>query len=161
MDKFIVFVKKYRKKIIVCAILLIILAIFLFSAYRLYKFLTPDTRNSVYGDRCELTDDIDITKEREEMVKDVINENEGMTLSKINVKCNLIDITVKVEDDVKVDDVKKMADKILTVFTEEELKYYDIELMVDSTAEESEVYPIIGTRHKTNIDGNAEAKFVW
>ena len=95
------------------------------------------------------------------MVKDVINENEGMTLSKINVKCNLIDITVKVEDDVKVDDVKKMADKILTVFTEEELKYYDIELMVDSTAEESEVYPIIGTRHKTNIDGNAEAKFVW
>lgn len=160
MDKFISFLKKNKKRVIVITVLLVVLAIFLFATYKLYKYLTPDTKDSVYGDRCELTDGIDITAEREKMVKATVESYEGMKLSDVDVKCNLIDIVVIVPDETDVKTVKEMSNELLTVFTEEELKYYDIQLWVDSDAKESETYPIIGTRHKTN-NGDLESKFVW
>lgn len=160
MNKFLSFIKKNKKKIIITIVLLVVFSIFVFATYKLYKYLTPDTKDSVYGDRCELTDGIDITKEREKMIQDKIESYEGMKLSDVDVKCNLIDIIVVVNDEIEVKTVKEMSNELLTVFTEEELKYYDIELWVDSDATESEVYPIIGTRHKTN-NGDATSKFVW
>jgi len=160
MNKFISFFKKYKKKVIIISIILIVLAIFIFVSYQLFKYLTPDTKNSVYGDRCELTEDIKITNDREKMIKETIEATEGMTLSDVDVKCNLIDVVVIVKDDVEVKKVKETANEMLLVFTEEELKYYDIQLWVDSEDEESKTYPIIGTRHKTS-NGDASGKFVW
>ncbi len=160
MEKFISFLKRNKKKVIVGTILLIVFVIFLFSGYKLYKYLTPDTKDSVYGDRCELTDGIDITSERENMIKDKVESYSGMKLSDVDVKCNLIDIVVVVDDSTTLDTVKEMSAQLLTVFTEEELKYYDIQLFVDSDNEKSEVYPVIGTRHKTN-NGDPESSFVW
>ena len=160
MDKFISFLKRNKKRIIIILILLIVFSIFVFATYKLYKYLTPDTKDSVYGDRCELTDGIDITAERENSVKEVVESYEGMKLSDVDVKCNLIDIIVVVKDATEVKTVKDMSNKLLTVFTEEELKYYDIQLWVDSNSKNSETYPIIGTRHKTN-NGDLESKFVW
>lgn len=160
MKKFLSFLKKHKKKVIVTLVLLIIFGIFVFAAYKLYEYLTPDTKNSVYGNRCELTEGIDITKERKDIVKETIESYEGMKLSKVDVKCNLIDIVVKVDDETSLDTVKEMSDKLLTVFTEEELKYYDLELWIDSNNKDSEVYPVIGTRHKTG-NGDATRKFIW
>ena len=83
-----------------------------------------------------------------------------MKLLDVDVKCNLIDLVVEVDDSVEVDKVKEMSDKILTVFSEEELKYYDVELLVDSAVEESEKYPMTGTKHKM-INGESNEHFVW
>ena len=160
MNKFLSFLKRNKKKVIVTLVLLIIFGVFVYATYKLFAYLTPDTKNSVYGNRCELTEGIEITEERKDMIKETVESYEGMTLSTVDVKCNLVDIIVKVEDEVTLDTVKEMSDKLLTVFTEEELKYYDLELWVDSKAEESEVYPVIGTRHKTG-NGDATSKFVW
>ena len=160
MNKFISFINKNKKKVIIIIVLLVVFSIFLLATYKLYKYLTPDTKDSVYGDRCELTDGIDITSEREKMIKEKVESYEGMKLSDVDVKCNLIDIIVVVNDETEVKTVKKMSTELLTVFTDEELKYYDIELWIDSNIEKSEKYPIIGTRHKTN-NGDSESKFVW
>lgn len=160
MNKFLSFIKKNKKKVIVTILLLIVFGVFLFAAYKLYEYLTPDTKDSVYGNRCELTEGVEISKERKDMIKETVESYEGMKLSNVDIKCNLIDIIVKVDDEITLDTVKEMSDKLLTVFTEEELKYYDLELWVDSNAKESEVYPVIGTRHKTG-NGDATKKFVW
>lgn len=160
MNKFLSFIKKNKKKVIVTILLLIVFGVFIFAAYKLYEYLTPDTKDSVYGNRCELTEGVAISKERKDMIKETVESYEGMKLSNVDVKCNLIDIIVKVDDEITLDTVKEMSDKLLTVFTEEELKYYDLELWVDSNAKESEVYPVIGTRHKTG-NGDATKKFVW
>lgn len=160
MKKFLSFLKKNKKKVVVTLVLLIVFCVFAFATYKLFEYLTPDTKDSVYGNRCELTEGIEITKERKDMIKESIESYEGIKLSNIDVKCNLIDIVVIVEDEVEVKTVKEMSDKLLTVFTEEELKYYDLELLVDSKSKESEVYPIAGTRRKTG-NGDATKKFVW
>lgn len=160
MNKFLSFIKKNKKKVIVTILLLIVFGVFVFAAYKLYEYLTPDTKDSVYGNRCELTEGVEISKERKDMIKETVESYEGMKLSNVDIKCNLIDIIVKVDDEITLDTVKEMSDKLLTVFSEEELKYYDLELWVDSNAKESEVYPVIGTRHKTG-NGDATKKFVW
>lgn len=160
MNKFLSFLKRNKKKVIVFLVLLIIFGIFVYATYKLFAYLTPDTKNSVYGNRCELTEGIEITKDRKEMIKKAVEEYEGMTLTTVDVKCNLIDILVKVEDEISLETVKEMSTKLLSIFTEEELKYYDLELWVDSNNKESEVYPVIGTRHKTG-NGDATNKFVW
>ena len=160
MNKFLSFIKKNKKKVIVTILLLIVFGVFVFAAYKLYEYLTPDTKDSVYGNRCELTEGVEISKERKDMIKETVESYEGMKLSNVDIKCNLIDIIVKVDDEITLDTVEEMSDKLLTVFSEEELKYYDLELWVDSNAKESEVYPVIGTRHKTG-NGDATKKFVW
>ena len=49
---------------------------------------------------------------------------------------------------------------MLSVFDENELKYYDIEIMVRSTKEDSEAYPQVGTHHK-EINGSTNDDFIW
>ncbi len=160
MKKFQSFVKTHKKKLIILTVVLVILIVFLVSIYQIFKYLTPDQKQSVYGDRCEPTKDLPITSERKKQVKEIVESYENMTLSTVDVKCNLIDIIVKVEDEVPVDTSKEMANKLLTVFSEEELKNYEFEVWIDSKKKESENYPIIGKRHKV-INGEANDYFVW
>lgn len=160
MNKFLTLVKKKRKIIMIVAVIVIILLCMIFTFYKIYKFLSPNYRNSVYGDRCELTESIIITDARKQAVKEAVEGHEGMTLSAINVKCNLIDMIVIVKDDTPVEKVKEMSKDIIAAFTAEELKYYDLELIVDSELERSEVYPIIGIKHKV-IQGQSHDYFVW
>jgi len=160
MNKFLSVIKKNKRMVIITAVIVIISLGMIFTFYKIYKFLSPNYRNSVYGDRCELTESIIITDARKQAIKEAVEGHEGMTLSSVNVKCNLVDIIVIVKDDIAVEKVKEMSKDIIAVFTTEELKYYDLELMVDSDLENSEVYPIIGVKHKV-IQGQSRDYFVW
>jgi hypothetical protein len=153
-------IKKHRKKLIILTIILIVISIGIFAMYKVISYLLPDRKNSVYGDRCEITESITITKERKNNIKLAVEEYEGMNLSIVDVKCNLIDIIVYVDDETDIKVVKEMSKKVIATFTEEELKYYDLALWVDSNNEESTVYPIIGTKHKV-INGDSKDHFVW
>lgn len=153
-------VKKNKKKVIILVVILIVIAISFFAVHKIISYLTPDRKNSVYGDRCEITESIEITKERKDAIKAAVEAHDGMTFSKVDVKCNLIDIIIIVKDETEVKTVKIMSKEIIAVFTEEELKYYDLALWVDSDNDESEKYPIIGTKHKV-INGESKDSFVW
>lgn len=160
MDNIISKIKKHKKKIIIIVAVLIVVIVCFFAIYKVIAYLIPDRKNSVYGDRCEITESIEITKDRKNDVKKVVEEYDGMTLSTVDVKCNLIDIIVNVKDEVEVAKVKEMSKKIIAVFTEEELKYFDLALWVDSDNKESTKYPLIGTKHKV-INGESKDSFVW
>lgn len=153
-------IKKHKKKLIIIAVVLILLAICFFAIYKVISYLMPDRKNSVYGNRCELTESIEINKERKNDIKVVVEEYDGMALLTVDVKCNLIDIIVKVKDETEIATVKEMSKKIIAVFTEEELKYYDLALWIDSDNDKSTKYPIIGTKHKV-INGESKDSFVW
>ncbi len=154
------FLKKHRKKLIILVIVLILLFICFYAVMRIYKYLTPDTKESYYGDRCDITESIMITDERKNGVKDAIEAYPTMKMEDFDIKCNLIDIVVTVSDETTLTDVRKMANDIIAAFKEEELKFYELELMVDSDVEESETYPVIGKKRKM-IDGTVIDHFVW
>ncbi len=156
------FLKKHKKKLIIIIVLFVALFVMLFALYQIYVYLTPDQRQSVYGDRCEVTESIAITEDRKKGITAAIETFEKMKVAEINVKCNLIDIVIEVEDDVPVTTVKEMSKKVLEQFTDEELKYYEIELAVDSNVEKSDIYPIYAKKHQM-INGKKDdyKKFVW
>ena len=62
----------------------------------------------------------------------------------------LINITIKVSDDVGVDTAKEYANKSLEYFSDKEKEYYDIEIILSSVNNNSEVYPLFGYKHKTS-----------
>lgn len=158
MDKFLAFFKKHKKKIIIITIILIILIICFIACHQLLAYLNPNTKESVYGDRCDLTESIMITDARKDTVKEAIESYENMKVVDIDVKCNLIDIVVNVEKDVEEKKVKEMSDKVLEAFEKEELKYYDLQLLVNWKDDEDKV--MAGTHHKM-VNGEMNDHFVW
>lgn len=149
--------KKKTIKIAIVFLSFILLIIFLKFVI---GYLIPNKGKSVYGDRCKITENYPVADDRKAKIEEFLKDYKKTELVKFEVKCNLIDIVLKVDDSVKLSTVKGMAKKLLSVFTEEELEHYDIELMVDSNKENSSVYPVMGTHHK-KIDGSMNKNFVW
>lgn len=160
MDKFIKWVKNNKKLVIKIGIIVVILILFIVAIFGVISFLMPDTKESVYGNRCEITEANPVSKKRKNEIKNVLKDYDNMKLIEYNVKCNLIDIIIEVNDETNFSDVKKMSNKLLEVFSKEELKIYDIELMIKSNKKDSEDYPKIGTHHK-EINGSMNEEFVW
>ena len=158
MKNFQDFLKKHKKKLIISAIVLIVFIICLFAFKQILSYLNPNKKESVYGDRCELTESIMITDERKEKVKEAIESYENMKVSTIDIKCNLIDIVINVDNSVEDKTVKSMSDKVLEAFSKEELKYYEIELMVNWPDDPEKA--MMGTHHKM-INGEMNDHFVW
>jgi len=148
-----------RKAIIIAVVLLAIILLVIFS-YAIISYLMPNTKASVYCDRCKVTSNYPVESDREEKIKEFLKDYKGIELKTFDVKCNLIDIVVEVDDKYSFSKVKDMSKKLLKVFSDDENKYYDIQLMVKSNNEKSELYPKIGTHHK-EIDGKVNDSFVW
>ena len=78
-------------------------------------------------------------------------------VKKVSIKANnkIINIHVNLEEDVDFDELKTILNNTLNNFKEKNLKYYDVEVFVESEDKKSEIYPKIGYKHKTNQE------FVW
>lgn len=160
MNKFKNWLKNNKKKATIIGVLLLFLILIFIFLWGVIAYLIPDTKESVYGDRCEITEDYPIEKGKEDKLKKFLEDYEKMELVDFDVKCNLIDIIIEVDDETSFSDVKSMSKKMLKEFTDDELKYYDIELMVKSNKDDSEDYPRIGTHHK-EINGSMNEEFIW
>lgn len=160
MNKLKKWINNNRKKAIIIGILLVSLILSIIFLIGVISYLMPNTKESVYGDRCDFTEEYKVDSERESKIKDFLKDYEGMNLENFEVKCNLINIIVKVDDKTSFSKVKSMGKKLLSVFNEDELKYYDIQLMVNSNKEDSDDYPRIGSHHK-EINGSTNEDFIW
>ncbi len=98
-----------------------------------------------------------ITKDEMESVKGKLNELENIDSVDVNTnpKTKIVKIFVRLKDDIEFDKVKTISNEVLTDFSEDNLKFYDIEIFVESLNSESTVYPQIGYKHKTS------SEFAW
>lgn len=152
--------KDNKKKAIIIGIVVLALILFVIFLTAVIKYLVPNTGESVYGDRCKITENYPVEDNKKEKLEEFLKEYKNTELVDYEVKCNLIDVIIKVDDSVKLSTVKSMGKKLLKIFTDEELEHYDIQLMIESNKEDSSVYPVIGTHHK-KIDGSMNKNFVW
>ncbi len=154
--------KKNKKKTIMLGLALISLILCIIFLVAVIKYLMPNTKKSVYGDRCAITADHPIADDREDTIKKFLDSKDYSTMKFVSFerKCNLIDVIVEVEDKTSFSKVKAMGKKLLSVFDKDEQKYYDIQLIIRSDNDESEDYPKIGTHHK-EINGSINDDFIW
>lgn len=160
MNKIKNWVKNNKKKSIIYATCLVVFIVFVVALVAIISFLMPDTKASVYGDRCEVTDVNPVASERKGKIKEYFDGQDKVKFISFDVKCNLIDIVIEVDDSLSLSKVKTISKNMLGSFSEEEIKNYDIEIMVKSNDVNSEVYPKIGVHHK-QINGVSGDNFVW
>lgn len=153
-------IKNNKKKTIIIGVVVLAIVLLVIFSFAIISYLVPNTKASVYGDRCKATSDYQVESDREDKIKDFLKDYKEIELKSFDVKCNLIDVVIEVDDKYSFSKVKDMSKKLLKVFSEDEYKHYDIQLMVKSNNEKSEVYPKIGTHHK-EINGKVNDSFVW
>lgn len=152
--------KSHKNLSIVLGVTIVIALVLIFSITTIVNIIMPDTRESVYGDRCKITEKYKVDSKKEDELKSFFKKYEFVTFNALDVKCNLIDIVITVPDKTSFNDVKNMSKELLKVFSANQLRTYDIELLVKSDNENSENYPQVGTHHK-EIDGKSNDSFVW
>ena len=136
---------KYKTLIIIIVIVLVVIGVGL----GLFSLVAPDYHKSLYGNRLENLKKHKIDSKIIENIK-----KEGISLgyvTKVNydLKGKIANFVVTVKGDTSFNDSKIIGDIILDKLEDKEKQYYDIQVFIVSD-KKSEVYPIIGYKHRTS-----------
>ena len=139
------------KKNIKYILLALIIIIFFVIGFMVYKNLFAGTPSN----RLEGVAEHKMTNNEKNSVKDKLNELENIDSIDIYTNYKIIKIMIKLEEDIDFGDIKNKANEAILNFDENNLAFYDIEIFIESENKESEIYPKIGYKHKSN------EKFSW
>ena len=137
--------KKNRKKIIIIALIVVLILVLLFLVYN-------SLFSSSNSTRYDGIENYELTKKEISSVKDKLNELDNVKSVDVYINSKIIKIILKLSEDTDLESVKTKANEALSELSEDNLGYYDVEIFVDSLNEESEVYPQIGYKFKTNSE---------
>lgn len=144
------FIKKHKIEFIALLVMIIICVLGYFAV----KPLLGNDSNK-YGNRLDGIEEVKISDEQINKMISELEDKKDINSVKYDLQGRLIYIILEVSNATAVDVSKGYANKILEYFDDSQKSYYDIQVIVKSDSEESEVYPIIGSKHKTSIS------FVW
>ncbi len=120
----------------------------------LFVKLSPDASKDVYGNRLVDIEKYPIDEERIQTMNTEFLTLDGIQSVNHNIKGRRINITLKLDASVSKDVAIQYANKTLEYFTDEIKSYYDIQIFL-MTEEDSEIYPMIGYKHKTS------STYIW
>ncbi len=139
------FIKKYNKQVKIGLLVLLVLII-LFVLYK--SLFYSDSQKATYGVRLRDIKENEFTnKEKKEVIKKSF-DLQGVSSLKINVKGRLIKFFATFEDGVTNEDIKNSFNEMLGFVSDKVKNYYDITFYAIQSKEGSEVYPVIGYKHK-------------
>lgn len=140
-------IKKYYKLILIILIVLIVAILGFF----IYKNLFQSNDNG----RLEAIENHELTKKEINLVKEKFNELEHIVNIDISTNYKIIKIFVEFDDKVDFNNIKKISNESVEHFSEDNLKFYDIEIFVELLDSEGNKYSKIGYKHKSN------SEFTW
>lgn len=132
---------------IIFAILMAVAAICIFG-YIVYKNIFAGVKSK----RLDGVSEHPITKQEISEVTEVFNGIDSLDKVTVDTSKNskIITIHVTIKDDVSFEDMKNVCNNAVTKFSEKNLEFYDVEVFINSNNKESEVYPQIGYKHRSN-----------
>lgn len=140
--------KKNKYKIIAIVAFILIM---IFAVLGMIKLLYPDSSVSFYGNRLEDAEKYKIENDRYSKINNLVKENKSVTEVKSYLTGRIVKVIVTVSKDTDHITSKALADKVLSLFSDEEKTYYDFEVLFKSS-EESEIYPLIGYKNKNEVN---------
>ena len=143
-----------NKVLLVLAIILIMCLVIFVVVAMVYFYGTSD---NVYGNRLDVIKDTPLSKEVLNNVKNNLVENESVVKEEVSLLGKILYINIEFTEKTKMEDAKKIAEKTLEVFSEEQLKKYDIQYTISVLkTEKTEGYTIMGARN-----ANGSGMVVW
>ena len=149
------FIKKHKMAINKKLVMFIALIFILLICLLLMKSIFFPGNVSKYGNRLDGIEEVLITNEQVQKLTNEMNEIKDIKSIKYDLKGRLVYIIIEVSNETAIEVSKGYANKILSYFDDNQKEYYDFQVMIKSDSKESEVYPIIGAKHKTSTG------FVW
>ena len=146
------FIKKHKTLVFVSIVLLIILVLGFFAVK---SMLLIGNETDKYGNRLDGIEEVLIKNDKIKTIEEEMKKIEGIKNFKFDIEGRLVYVIIEVSNETAVAVAKGYANKVLEYLEDEQKAYYDIQAMITSDSKESEVYPIIGAKHKTSTG------FIW
>ena len=141
------FVRKHKNLVL----FIIIIFLSLFALYYTKNIMNTTETKAVYGERKDAIKGKEISKDKLAKVESSISNAKKVTA---RTQGRIIEVIITANDNVSVSDAKKMADQVSNVFTSDEKKLYDIQVLIKKDKEDAS-FPIIGYKH------HAKNNFSW
>lgn len=138
---------KSHKKLCIFILIFIILAILMFI---LFKTLSVDYSKDEYGNRLDGIENVEISSKETKKLKSELEALEQVKKCNYRLQGRLIYIEIINNDGVDVETAKEVALKTLDYFTDEQKKFYDIQIILTNENSDMEGYPKMGYKHKTS-----------
>lgn len=156
--KFLKNLKKFvlkNKLLSILLFLLILIIILMLVAIKVLIF--PSYKVSKYGNRLDGIQDVKLTEERVNEVKEKFDAVDGFTIDKFRLSGRILNVYIKADDKISIDKVKSSCKKLVSGFGENEIKFYDFQFFVTGP-EDNKNYPMIGYKNKNSegMDWNYE-----
>lgn len=147
------FVKKH-KGLIIFLIIFVILGVLLFQFAR--SILMVENEGTLYGNRLEGIEKVKLNEDTLDKIVSDMKKNEQVKSAKHRLEGRLLNFSLNVKGGTSQEAIISLVGSIKEALTEKEQAFYDIQVIVTCSEEkESELYPMIGYKHKTSSD------FVW
>lgn len=145
--------RKLKQNRVLLALAVIIIISLILIAIGLVSYFYGNNDDK-YGDRLKDKDKYPISENISEEIKSLYEKNVNDV--KVDVRGKIIYIILNVDKDTSSIDAQSYAENALEKFTEEELKYYDIQFMITCKDEEKEedmelVYPLEGYKNSNSM----------
>ncbi len=136
---------KYTIIVVIIFILLIIVGICIKNTF------FPNLGKALYGDRLDGIEEVEIKDQKLEQVIGTFQDKDFVEEATQDVKGKLVTFVVTVKDDVEVSTAKGLTTVLKEGFDEEQLAFYDFQLMIKKNGQD-EKFPIIGYKHHSSSD---------
>lgn len=128
--------------------LIIVLAIFIaivFGCFIAYNSIFVNNQ-SKYGSRLDGINEVKIDDKKKNEIKKNIESLQITKSVSIRLSGKIIEVMITVNDDTGSDKAKETAGKVLEKLSDEEKKFYDIQIFISKTTDDAK-YPIVGYKH--------------
>ena len=123
-----------------------IIVVLLLVLFLLMKAFFPS--GNPYGNRLDGIEKVPFSKKDIEKLEDKMDDNSSVKKASVNLEGRLFNIILTTKKGTKLDDMKDYCVKLLELYSEEELKFYDIQFYVVNEDKKAESYPAIGYKNK-------------
>lgn len=137
------FIKRHRYTcvLVLVFILLVILGL------KVKELLVPDEGKASYGERLKNIDKYPITDEMYAKVDEEYKANKNVVKIEHRLQGKVLNYFITVDDNLSIKDAKAIGDKLITLFDEDTLSYYSIQIYLIKEDETKNNFPIIGMKN--------------
>ena len=139
---------KKKRKIIIALLILIVMVIGLCIAYD--KIFANNSGK--YGNRLEGIEKVNVKPKQKKEIKKNIESLEISSKVEVYLTGRIVKTVATIKDDVELDKAKEIYTKLMEKLTDEQKKYFDIQVFLNKKGKD-ENFPTIGYKHhkKDNV----------
>ena len=135
------FVKKNSSAVVGVTVFILVIV----SALLIKNLFMYDDNQAIYGSRLDGVDKMKVTSEQKDKVKKRLSEKTKK--ADVRVAGKIVNIEFTVNDDVSLEDAKKLGPEALDEFTKEQQQFFDFQIFIQNNNNKTQ-FPIIGYKQR-------------